>query len=228
MLSLPPEVRRPQDQREDHPAREPRCEEEPSLRRQEETDQQPDHQEADRPFVLQPDADREADREPEPDIPRPEQPDQEEGDDRPHQEIRRRRAQQMTGQEQTGRRRCAHARSDLARSPGPELPRRKGGEDDQGAVDQRRDQAERDQGAGRDGLGEPRDRGRDRRLIDEPPGQPPAAREEIELVSMVSVASGHEQQRHDACRCDDRHGAERKGLQLDVVLGVHEGMLGRT
>ena len=152
VLVLPPEVRSPQDQREDRPAREPRGEKEPALRRQEETDQQPDHQEADRPLVLQPDADREADRAPEPHVLRPEQPDEEEGDDRPHQEIRRRRAQEMTRQEQTGRRRCAHARPDLPGSAGPELPRGERGEDDQRTVDQRGDHAERDQGTRRDGL----------------------------------------------------------------------------
>jgi hypothetical protein len=143
----------------------------------------------------------------EPYVLRPEHPDQEEGDDRPHDEIRRRRAQQMTGQEQPGRHRRAYARPDLAGSPGSELPRGEGREDEQGSVDQRRDHAERDQRIGRNGLGEPRDRRRDRRLVDEPPSQPLSARQEIELVPVVAVPSGHEQQQRDARRRDDRHGA---------------------
>src|SRR5438128_6355218 len=119
----------------------------------------------------------------------------------------------MSGEQQSWRTRGDKRRADLPRTPGAELPRGDAGHRDGQRLDERRPEAQDRERVGCDRLREGGDRGCDRRLIDVPPCEMSPAREEVELVAVVAVATQGEKERNAPERRNEQDRSKRERLE---------------
>lgn len=215
---LPDEVRGPQREGEQARSPEPRITQRPPRARHHQADEEAEQQEGHEHLVLQPDARGEPDEEP----PRPargQRPHREPGDHRPREQVERGGREQVAGLQHHRRDRDAAGRQGLGAPTAAELAGQQGGDHHEQAHEQGGQYPQPHEGVPGQRRGQPRERRRERALVHIAPGRLPGGGEEVELVPVVAVAPGRDQQDRDEQRRDRRDGARCERWARRCVLG---------